>query len=101
MAVNILPALVPRSSASCAIVPRPSGAQTWQGWPCCECSQADATSTEAANAAVTAAEAAFDSVADAEDSHRDDFQVLNPLVPLLVTTRKSTVTLPRHHQHVL
>ena len=34
----------------------------------------DATSTEAANAAVTAAEAAFDSVADAEDGHRDAFQ---------------------------
>ena len=34
----------------------------------------DATSTEAANAAVNAAEAAFDAVADAEQRHRDRSQ---------------------------
>ena len=37
---------------------------------------------------MTAAEAAFDSVADAEDSHRDDFQVLDRPAPLLVARRK-------------
>jgi len=44
---------------------------------------------------VTAAEAAFDSIADAEDSHRDDFQVLNPF-----GTRSSSHNATQYPYHI-